>query len=170
MSQDKPQVRLNTSHGEILIELDSEKAPQTVENFLSYVNEGFYDGTVFHRVIKNFMIQGGGMTPDLKQKKTGKPIKNEAGNGLKNEKGTIAMARTQDPDSATSQFFINVENNDFLDHRDNTPAGIGYAVFGRVTDGMETVEAIRAAPTGNKGMHQDVPREPVLIESAQIVE
>ena len=170
MSHTKPQVRLTTNHGHITLELEPEKAPQTVENFLSYVREGFYDGTVFHRVISNFMIQGGGMSPDLKQKKTKEPIKNEADNGLKNERGTIAMARTQVVDSATSQFFINVQDNEFLNHRDKTPAGYGYAAFGRVIEGMDTVEAIRKVPTGNKGMHQDVPREPVLIEKAEIVE
>lgn len=170
MSQTKPQVRLVTNQGTLTLELEPEKAPQSVENFLSYVREGFYEGTVFHRVISNFMIQGGGMTPELKQKKTKEPISNEADNGLKNERGTIAMARTQVVDSATSQFFINVQDNEFLNHRDKTPAGYGYAVFGRVIEGMETVDAIRKVPTGNKGMHQDVPREPVLIEKAELVE
>ncbi len=164
MSSKSTVVRMETSMGDITLELDAEKAPITVANFLSYVNEGFYEGTVFHRVIDNFMIQGGGMEADLKPKKNKAPIKNEADNGLKNARGTIAMARTQVVDSATSQFFINVANNDFLDHRDKTPAGYGYAVFGRVTAGLETVDAIRKVATGNQGMHQDVPKTPVTIE------
>lgn len=164
----KPVVRLTTSEGPIVLELDAEKAPQTVENFLAYVRDGHYDGTVFHRVIDDFMIQGGGLTKDLRQKPTRAPIKNEADNGLKNRAGTVAMARTQDPHSATSQFFINVDDNDFLDHTAPTPQGYGYCVFGRVIDGMETVEAIRKVKTGNRGMHQDVPLQPITIEQVTI--
>ncbi len=161
-----PAVRLQTTLGDITIELDNERAPETAVNFLAYVREGFYDGTVFHRVIDGFMIQGGGMTTDLKTKQNRAPIRNEANNGLKNQRGTVAMARTQVVDSATSQFFINLADNDFLDHRNSTPAGFGYAVFGRVTDGMETVDAIRKVPTGRSGMHEDVPLQPVVIEKA----
>ena len=164
MDNEKTTVRLETSKGDITLELDAEKAPETVANFLQYVDEGFYNGTVFHRVIDNFMIQGGGFNADLKQKKTHSPVRNEADNGLRNEPGTIAMARTQVVDSATSQFFINVADNEFLNHRDKTPNGFGYAVFGRVIEGMETVEAIRQVPTGTQGMHQDVPKEPVEIK------
>jgi cyclophilin family peptidyl-prolyl cis-trans isomerase len=163
MDQKNPVVRMETSMGEITLELDADKAPITVANFLSYVEDGFFDGTVFHRVIDNFMIQGGGMNADLKPKKNKAPIKNEADNGLKNVRGTIAMARTQVVDSATSQFFINVSDNDFLNHQGKTPSGYGYAVFGRVIGGMETVDAIRKVATGNQGMHQDVPRDPVTI-------
>ncbi|HKL24935.1 MAG TPA: peptidylprolyl isomerase [Desulfuromonadales bacterium] len=170
MSDQEPKVKLTTSKGDIVLELAAEKAPVTVENFLNYVKEGFYDGTVFHRVIDDFMIQGGGMKPNMFEKKTGAPIKNEADNGLKNERGTVAMARTQAVDSATSQFFINLDDNDFLDHQSKTPAGYGYAVFGRVVDGMETVDAIRKVRTGRKGMHQDVPAEPVVIEQAIVLE
>ena len=170
MSEQNPVVLLQTSMGDITLELDAEKAPQTVENFLSYVREGFYDGTLFHRVIDGFMIQGGGMTADMAPKKTRPPIKNEADNGLKNEVGSIAMARTQVVDSATSQFFINTADNAFLNHQGKTPAGYGYAVFGRVTSGMETVQAIAKAPTGSAGMHQDVPSQPVSIDKASVVE
>ncbi|MFQ5571783.1 MAG: peptidylprolyl isomerase [Rhodothermales bacterium] len=160
-------VVLSTSLGDITLELFSDKAPVTVENFLTYVDDGFFDGTVFHRVIPRFMIQGGGLTPGLSEKKTRSPIKNEADNGLSNERGTIVMARTQIVDSATSQFFINLEDNPFLDHgvRD-----FGYAVFGRVSDGMDVVDQIAAVPTGNVGMFQNVPLETVLIESARRVE
>lgn len=158
-----PQVLLETSVGNITLELDREKAPITVENFLQYVEEGFYDGTVFHRVIDNFMIQGGGMTADLQQKKTKGQIQNEADNGLKNLAGSIAMARTSDVHSATAQFFINVNNNDFLDHQDKSARGYGYAVFGQVVDGTDVVDKIRKVKTGAKGMHQDVPVEPVTI-------
>jgi len=159
-----PVVVLNTSLGEIKLELDAEKAPVTVKNFLAYVDGGFYDGTVFHRVIPGFMIQGGGMTADMGQKQTRAPIENEADNGLKNDRGTVAMARTADKDSATSQFFINLKDNEFLNHgaRD-----FGYAVFGRVVEGMDVVDKIAAVPTGSKGMHQNVPAEPVLIKSAR---
>jgi len=161
-----PQVLLETSVGNITLELDREKAPITVENFLQYVEEGFYDGTVFHRVIDNFMIQGGGMTADLQQKKTKGQIQNEADNGLKNLAGSIAMARTSDVHSATAQFFINVNNNDFLDHQDKSARGYGYAVFGQVVDGTDVVDKIRKVKTGAKGMHQDVPVEPVTITRA----
>jgi peptidyl-prolyl cis-trans isomerase B (cyclophilin B) len=161
-----PQVLLETSVGNITLELDREKAPITVENFLQYVEEGFYDGTVFHRVIDNFMIQGGGMTADLQQKKTKGQIQNEADNGLKNLVGSIAMARTSDVHSATAQFFINVNNNDFLDHQDKSARGYGYAVFGQVVDGTDVVDKIRKVKTGAKGMHQDVPVEPVTITRA----
>ncbi len=170
MEKTNPSVSLKTSHGDITLELDAEKAPTSVENFLAYVRDGFYDGTIFHRVISNFMIQGGGMTKDMKSKKTREPIRNEADNGLRNDRGTVAMARTQAVDSATSQFFINVTDNDFLNHRDKTPAGYGYAVFGQVSAGMETVDAIRKVPTGNAGFHQDVPQEPVVIEKATVIE
>jgi len=170
MSEQNPVVLMQTSMGEITIELDAAKAPVTVANFLDYVKDGFYDGTIFHRVIENFMVQGGGMTADMKQKKTRAPIKNEADNGLQNLRGTIAMARTQVVDSATAQFFINVVDNDFLNHQGKTPMGYGYAVFGRVTQGMETVDAIRRVPTGSSGMHQDVPKEPVSITKATVVE
>ncbi len=164
-----PQVLLKTSMGDIIIELYRDKAPVTVKNFLRYVEEGKYDGTIFHRVIDGFMIQGGGMTPDMHERQTYAPIKNEAGNGLKNEKGTIAMARTQVVDSATSQFFINLKDNDFLDHRDDSPRGFGYAVFGKVIKGMDVVENIGHVKTGAKGFHRDVPIEPVIIEKATIL-
>lgn len=156
-------VVMTTSHGDITIELDADKAPITVENFLAYVDEGFFDGTIFHRVIPGFMIQGGGMSEEMIQKKGRAPIKNEADNGLKNLRGTLAMARTADVNSATSQFFINLNDNAFLDHgaRD-----FGYAVFGRVIEGMDVVDAIAAVQTGNRGMHQNVPVEPVRIIKA----
>ncbi|MCA9809081.1 MAG: peptidyl-prolyl cis-trans isomerase [Candidatus Dadabacteria bacterium] len=160
-------VIISTSKGDIKVELFKNEAPVTVENFLSYVNDGFYDGTIFHRVIPNFMVQGGGFTPDFAQKPTKAPIKNEANNGLKNDRGTLAMARTQVVDSATSQFFINVVNNDFLN---NGARDFGYAVFGKVIDGMDVVDAIAAVPTSNKGMHGDVPTEDVVIESVKVVE
>ena len=161
-----PLVVMATSKGEIRIELDQEKAPKTVDNFLSYVDDGFYDGTIFHRVISNFMIQGGGFTPDMDQKATKDPIENEADNGLGNEKGTIAMARTSDPHSATAQFFINAaDTNDFLNHRGKSPQGWGYCVFGRVVAGLDVVDEIRKVKTGSHGMHQDVPQEAVVIES-----
>lgn len=162
-----PVVILSTSKGDIKIELYKDKAPITVDNFLAYANDGFYDGTIFHRVIPNFMIQGGGFTPDFTQKPTKSPIKNEANNGIKNDRGTIAMARTQVVDSATSQFFINVVNNDFLN---NGARDYGYAVFGKVVDGMDVVDAIAGVTTGNKGMHGDVPQEDVVIESVKVVE
>jgi len=161
-------VTLHTSMGDITLELDAEKAPKTVANFLQYARDGFYDGTIFHRVINNFMIQGGGMTADMEQKTTRAPVENEANNGLKNKTGTIAMARTNDPHSATAQFFINVADNDFLDHRAPTAQGWGYAVFGKVTAGMDVVEKIKAVATGTRGFHQDVPREAVTIERVSV--
>ncbi|VVE50210.1 cyclophilin [Pandoraea morbifera] len=162
-------VELQTNHGVIRIELDAAKAPKTVENFLNYVKKGFYDNTVFHRVINGFMIQGGGFEPGMKQKQTDAPIENEANNGLKNDKYTLAMARTNDPHSATAQFFINVNDNDFLNHSSPTPQGWGYAVFGKVIEGQEIVDQIKVVQTGSKGFHQDVPVEDVIIEKAVIV-
>jgi len=163
-------VELHTNHGVIKLELDAEKAPKSVENFLNYVKAGHYDNTVFHRVIDGFMIQGGGFEPGMKQKPTAEPITNEANNGLKNVNGSIAMARTNDPHSATAQFFINVNDNDFLNHSSPTPQGWGYAVFGKVVDGMDIVEKIKKVKTGSKGFHQDVPADDVIIEKAVIVE
>lgn len=160
-------IKLTTNHGDILIELDAEKAPNTCANFEQYVRDGHYDGTLFHRVIAGFMIQGGGMNPDFSQKTTRAPIENEAKNGLKNQIGTIAMARTMQPHSATAQFFINVSNNDFLDYPGQD--GWGYCVFGRVVEGMDTVEAIKGVRTGSRAGHQDVPVEDVIIEKAEIV-
>lgn len=162
-----PAVIMKTSMGEIKIELDEAKAPISVKNFLSYVDDGFYDGTIFHRVIDGFMIQGGGFTKDMHQKETKAEIKNEAGNGLKNKTGTIAMARTSVVDSATAQFFINVADNEFLDHRDNSPGGFGYAVFGRVIGGMDVVNKIKSVQTTFKSGMKDVPSEPVVIESVK---
>jgi len=164
----KPQVTLTTNKGTIVLELDAEKAPKTVENFLGYVQDGFYDGTVFHRVIDGFMVQGGGFEPGLQPKPTKDPITNEADNGLDNDRYTIAMARTSDPHSATAQFFINVADNDFLNFKSPTPSGWGYAVFGKVIEGTEVVDAIKGVQTGNQGMHQDVPVEDVLIEKATV--
>jgi peptidyl-prolyl cis-trans isomerase B (cyclophilin B) len=160
-------VVLTTNHGKITIELDAEKAPKTVENFLAYVKSGHYDGTVFHRVINGFMIQGGGFEPGMKQKSTNDPIENEAANGLTNDCYTVAMARTNDPHSATAQFFINVKDNDFLNY--SGPNNWGYCVFGKVSDGTDVVDAIRKVPTGNKGFHGDVPVEDVIIEKAEII-
>ncbi|MEN2751534.1 MULTISPECIES: peptidylprolyl isomerase [unclassified Psychrobacter] len=164
-----PVVELDTSMGAIVIELNEEKAPKTVENFLNYVKSGHYDGTIFHRIIDGFMIQGGGMDAEMNEKATNAPIENEADNGLKNDKGTIAMARTQDPHSATSQFFVNVKDNDFLNHSGKNMQGWGYTVFGKVTSGMDVIEKMRGVPTGRFGMHADVPKEPVVINSATIV-
>ena len=164
------QVLLKTNKGDITLTLDAAKAPKTVANFLEYVKTGHYDNTIFHRVIDNFMVQGGGMTAGLKEKSSGDQIENEADNGLKNELGTVAMARTSDPHSATAQFFINVGDNDFLNHTAKNAQGWGYAVFGKVTDGMDTVDAIRKVQTGNSGHHQDVPVEDVVIEKASILE
>ncbi len=164
------QVRLSTSLGDIVLELDSQSAPNTVANFLQYVDDGFYDGTIFHRVIDGFMIQGGGMEPGLRQKKTRAPVANEATNGLSNEAGTVAMARTSDPHSATAQFFINVKDNDFLDHTMPSPQGWGYCVFGRVVTGMEVVDAIKAVKTATRGGMQDVPVEDVVIVRAELLE
>jgi len=163
-------VQLQTNHGAIVLELNGEKAPNTVANFLAYVNDGFFDGTIFHRVIDNFMIQGGGFEVGMKQKATRAPIANEADNGLKNERYSIAMARTGDPHSATAQFFINVSDNDFLNFTAKNPNGWGYAVFGKVVAGSEVVDAIKSVKTGNKGMHQNVPSEDVIIESATVLE
>ena len=163
-------IRIQTSMGPIDIELDHDKAPVTAENFEQYVKEGFYDGTLFHRVIDNFMIQGGGLTPDMSTKSTRAPIKNEADNGLKNVNGSIAMARTSDPHSATAQFFINVKDNDFLDFRSPDINGWGYCVFGKVVNGMDVVEKIKKQPTTSKKGHQDVPVEDIIIEKAEIVE
>ena len=163
-------VELHTNHGIIKLELDAEKAPKSVENFLNYVKAGHYDNTVFHRVIDGFMIQGGGFEPGMKQKPTEAPITNEANNGLKNVNGSVAMARTNDPHSATAQFFINVNDNDFLNHSSPTPQGWGYAVFGKVVEGLDIVEKIKKVKTGSKGFHQDVPADDVIIEKAVIVE
>jgi peptidyl-prolyl cis-trans isomerase B (cyclophilin B) len=168
MENNNPVVRFSTSVGDFSAEIFADKAPISAENFLSYVKEGFFDGLIFHRVIPGFMIQGGGFDKDMKQKNSKSPIKNEAGNGLKNLKGTLAMARTNVVDSATSQFFINVADNDFLDHKNNSPDGYGYAVFGKVTDGMDVVQKIEKVRTGNRGLHQDVPVEPVVVNSAKL--
>jgi cyclophilin family peptidyl-prolyl cis-trans isomerase len=164
-----PIVLMSTSLGDVKIELFKDKAPATVENFLSYVNEKAYDGTIFHRVIPGFMIQGGGFTTDMKQRPTKAPIKNEAGNGLKNDLGTIAMARTSDIHSATAQFFINTKDNVFLDHKDDTMQGFGYCVFGKVIEGLNVVQKIEAVETGTKGMYENVPNEPVVIKSIRVV-
>ena len=163
-------VTMETSMGKIELELDDAKAPKTVANFIAYAKAGHYDGTIYHRVIPNFMIQGGGFTKDMSQKKTNDPIKNEADNGLKNLRGTIAMARTMVVDSATSQFFINLVDNGFLDFRGPHPSTYGYAVFGKVTSGMDVVDKIAAVRTGNHGMHQNVPVEPVEIKKVTVAE
>jgi peptidyl-prolyl cis-trans isomerase A (cyclophilin A) len=160
-------VRLATSQGDIVVELDHDKAPKTVENFVQYVKVGHYDGTIFHRVIENFMIQGGGMKPDMSEKSTRGPIPLESGTGLSNTRGTLAMARTGDPNSATAQFFINVKDNPVLD-QPNSRDGNGYAVFGKVVEGMDVVDKIKAVPTGDKGGHQNVPLTPVLIKKASL--
>ena len=164
-----PVVKLTTNMGDITLELDAVAAPETTKNFIAYVESGHYTGTIFHRVINGFMIQGGGMDSNMQQKATQAPIKNEANNGLKNDNGTIAMARTNDPHSASSQFFINIKDNDFLNHSSPTPSGWGYCVFGRVTDGMDTVNAIKGVKTKSRGPHQDVPAETVEILSAEAV-
>ncbi|MGO4616577.1 peptidylprolyl isomerase [Nocardia sp. 2YAB30] len=161
-------VNLSTNYGPIVLELDDQKAPGTVRNFVEYVNAGHYNGTIFHRVIPGFMIQGGGFEPGLRQKGTKAPIQNEANNGLKNSKYTVAMARTNDPHSATAQFFINVSDNEFLNHSAPTPSGWGYTVFGAVAEGTEVVDKIAAVSTSSAGMHQDVPVDDVVIESASI--
>ena len=163
-------VLLKTNQGDITLTLDAVKAPKTVANFLQYVKSGHYDGTIFHRVIDNIMIQGGGMTAGMKEKSSGKQIENEANNGLKNDLGTVAMARTSDPHSATAQFFINVNDNDFLNHTAPNAQGWGYAVFGKVSDGMDVVNAIRKVKTATSGFHQDVPKEDVVIEKATVLE
>ncbi|MFC3963892.1 peptidylprolyl isomerase [Nocardia jiangsuensis] len=162
-------VNLETNHGPIVLELDEAKAPESARNFIEYVKAGHYDGTIFHRVIPGFMIQGGGFEPGLQQKPTQAPIQNEAGNGLKNLKYTVAMARTNDPHSATAQFFVNVSDNDFLNHSAPAGQGWGYAVFGKVVEGTEVVDAIAGVATGNAGPHQDVPKTDVVIQKATLV-
>ena len=164
-----PQVLMTTTVGRVTLELDQDKAPKTVANFLAYVENGFYNGTIFHRVINNFMVQGGGFDAEMSQKTTNAPIENEADNGLKNDRGSIAMARTQDPHSATAQFFINVQDNDFLNHSGKNMQGWGYAVFGRVIAGEDVLDKIRVVQTGNRSGHQDVPLEPILIESMTVL-
>ncbi len=163
-------IRIQTNHGAIVIELDAQKAPKTAANFLAYVKTGFYDGTIFHRVISNFMIQGGGFGPGMKQKPTQAPVENEAVNGLRNNRGTLAMARTNDPHSATAQFFINLVDNDFLNFTSPTPRGWGYCVFGRVVEGMDVVDKIKGVATGSRAGHQDVPVDDVVIERVEVVE
>ena len=163
-------VKLSTNHGDIVLQLDAEKAPLTTENFVQYVKDGHFDNTVFHRVIKGFMIQGGGFEPGMSQKKTRASIQNEADNGLKNTKYSIAMARTMEPHSASAQFFINSSDNDFLNHSGKNTQGWGYAVFGEVTEGREIVDAIEKVATGSKAGHQDVPKDDVIIEKAEIIE
>jgi peptidyl-prolyl cis-trans isomerase B (cyclophilin B) len=163
-------VKMQTNYGTIVIQPNSENAPKTVENFLGYVNSGFYNGTLFHRVINGFMIQGGGMEPGMREKETNPPIENEAFNGLSNAVGTVAMARTSDPHSASSQFFINIADNTFLNHTGKTPQGWGYCVFGEVIEGMDVVDKIKTVATGNRGGHQDVPSDDVIIESAEVVQ
>ena len=162
-------VRLTTNHGAITLELDAQRAPATVANFLEYVKSGHFENTVFHRVIDGFMIQGGGFEPGMKQKPTRPPVKNEADNKLKNDNYTIAMARTSDPHSASAQFFINVSDNDFLNHKSQSAQGWGYCVFGKVTSGTEVVDKIKKVKTGSRGMHQDVPLEDVVIQKAEIL-
>ncbi|MEQ1740447.1 MAG: peptidylprolyl isomerase [Methyloglobulus sp.] len=169
MSEPSSKIKLTTSLGAIIVQLNTEKAPVSSANFLTYVNEGFYNGTIFHRVIKGFMAQGGGFDVSFKQKETHAPIKNEADNGLKNARGTLAMARTNDPNSATGQFFINLKDNGFLDHTSPTPSGWGYAVFGEVVEGMEVVDKMAEQPTGNKGGHQDVPKTDIIIKKAEVI-
>ena len=164
-----PEVKLTTSYGDIVLRLDAAKAPKTVANFLQYVSIGFYDGTIFHRVIKTFMIQGGGLTADMTEKPAKDAITNEASNGLKNLRGTVAMARKTDPNSATAQFFINTVDNAFLDHRDSTEQGFGYCVFGRVVKGLNVVDSIAKTATTSKEMYQDIPSEPILIKKATVV-
>jgi peptidyl-prolyl cis-trans isomerase B (cyclophilin B) len=163
-------IKLHTNYGDITLELDSEKAPVTTQNFMDYVNSGHYNNTIFHRVIDDFMIQGGGFEPGMIQKKTQAPIANEAGNGLKNDKYTIAMARTSDPHSASAQFFINVKDNDFLNYKSSTSQGFGYCVFGKVVEGMDVVDKIKKVKTGTRSGHQDVPLENVLLQKAEVVQ
>ena len=165
---ERPQVTFETTHGSFVLELDRGAAPETVENFLAYVRDGFYEGTIFHRVIAGFMIQGGGFTPEFKQLQTRAPIRNEADRGGANDRGTIAMARTSDPHSATAQFFINVVDNDFLNHRNQTTQGWGYTAFGRVVEGMDTVDRIAAVETGSRARFQDVPKDTVVIRKTRI--
>ncbi|SQH76075.1 peptidyl-prolyl cis-trans isomerase B (rotamase B) [Shewanella benthica] len=170
LSENQIMITLHTNHGEITLELETEKAPLTAENFIKYAKDGFYDGTVFHRVIDGFMVQGGGFTEDMEQKPCGETIKNEANNGLLNVIGTVAMARTSDPHSATAQFFINIGDNTFLDFKSETEQGWGYCVFAKISAGMDVVNKIKAVNTGNQGMHQDVPLEAVIIEKVTIAE
>jgi cyclophilin family peptidyl-prolyl cis-trans isomerase len=170
MSDTQTKVKLTTTLGEIIVQLNPEKAPISSANFLTYVNEGFYNGTIFHRVIPGFMAQGGGFDTSFNQKAVHAPIKNEANNGLPNNRGTIAMARTPDPDSATAQFFINYKDNSFLNHTSPTPNGWGYAVFGEVIEGMDIVDAMAKQPTGNRGPHQDVPKTDIVVEKAEVIE
>jgi peptidyl-prolyl cis-trans isomerase B (cyclophilin B) len=160
---------MRTTLGDISLELDSERAPKTVENFIAYANDGYYNGTIFHRVINDFMIQGGGFEAGMNQKPTGTPVENEADNGLKNDFGTIAMARTMDPHSATAQFFINIKDNDFLNHTAPNSQGWGYTVFGKVVDGLDVLDKIKAVATGSAGGHQDVPLDDVIIESVKVL-
>jgi len=167
---DKPLIQIETNHGEIILELDRAKAPVSVENFIAYANAGHYDGTIFHRVIKGFMIQGGGLTPDMQEKPTGEPIVNEANNKLKNKVGSVAMARTSEINSATAQFFINTENNKDLDHGGLKPEMYGYAVFGQVVDGMDVVYTIEQQPTTSVAGYDDVPQEPVVIQSVMVLD
>ena len=162
-------VRMQTSMGDIVIELDTDKAPVTVENFLQYVRDGFYDNTIFHRVINGFMVQGGGFEPGMKQKSTRAQIENEAANGLKNDTYTVAMARTSDPHSASAQFFFNVKNNDFLNFRAATTEGYGYCVFGQISEGREVIDKIKAVATGKRGFHQDVPNEDVVVKKVEVL-
>ena len=169
MSDTPTKVKLTTNLGEIIIQLNAEKAPVSSANFLTYVNEGFYNGTIFHRVIPDFMAQGGGFDTSFNQKAVHAPIKNEADNGLKNTRGTLAMARTNDPNSATAQFFINLKDNTFLNHTGKNTSGWGYAVFGEVIEGMDVVDAMAKQPTGNRGGHQDVPKTDIIIEKAEVV-
>jgi peptidyl-prolyl cis-trans isomerase B (cyclophilin B) len=169
MSDTQTKVKLTTTQGDIIIQLNTEKAPLSSANFLTYVNEGFYNGTIFHRVIPDFMAQGGGFDTSFNQKAVHAPIKNEADNGLKNTRGTLAMARTNDPNSATAQFFINYKDNSFLNHTSPTPSGWGYAVFGEVIEGMDVVDAMAKEPTGNRGPHQDVPKKDIVIEKAEVI-
>ena len=169
MSDKQTKVKMTTTLGEIIIQLNTEKAPVSSANFLTYVNEGFYNGTIFHRVIPDFMAQGGGFDTSFNQKAVHAPIKNEANNGLKNTRGTLAMARTNDPNSATAQFFINYKDNSFLNHTSQTSSGWGYAVFGEVIEGMDVVDAMAKQPTANRGGHQDVPKTDIIIEKAEVV-
>ncbi len=162
-------IRMQTSMGVIEVELDADKAPETVANFINYVEDGFYDGTILHRVIDGFMIQGGGMEPGMKEKQTNAPVKNEADNGLTNDRGTLAMARTNDPHSATAQFFINLADNAFLNHRSASVDGWGYCVFGKVANGMDVVDAIKGVSTTTTGFHQDVPSEDVILEKVEVI-
>jgi peptidyl-prolyl cis-trans isomerase B (cyclophilin B) len=170
MSNTHSKVKLTTSLGDIVIQLEDEKAPLSAANFLAYVKQGFYTGTIFHRVIPGFMAQGGGFDTSFNQKATNAPIKNEADNGLKNKRGTLAMARTNDPNSATAQFFINYKDNSFLDHTSPTPSGWGYAVFGEVVEGMDVVDSMAKQATGNRGPHQDVPKTDIVIDKAEVIE